>query len=111
MKEDLINLVRRIEDEDLNRGKGSETIRFAICKYIEVLALCKFQIPNELKFDPKSFAKNKNNQKSNFLSMICENLGHPNEEIVKAATKALGAFMQTYFINENGFFLQFFLQI
>mmetsp|Transcript_3749 Transcript_3749/g.23580 ORF Transcript_3749/g.23580 Transcript_3749/m.23580 type:complete len:1267 (-) Transcript_3749:1594-5394(-) len=85
----ITNILVRVVDAKLCRGKGGELMRTAICKLILSISMIKLPV------------------RADFLaqaqSILDENLAHPNSEIQKVAAEGLRVFLRTYFIADHGY--------
>ena len=79
----IVDLVPELEKRRLYRGRGGESVRLAVCRLIESMALC--HIPLVVK------------EQVRLLDSIDGHIPHPNEEIQHNACKALHALLQEYF--------------
>ena len=76
-------IIQKIEKERLNKGKGGEIIRAAVCHLIYSMSVAKIKIDDATKIE--------------LFKTLLENFKHPNVEIQDGANVAFKAFCRTYF--------------
>ncbi len=82
LADELGSLVQRMGNENLFRGPGGEMVCTAICYYVECMAIANIPISDE--------------RIGLLIDRIDGFLRHPNEEVSRAAAKALKSFTISY---------------
>ena len=96
LAERVVTLVRDVEKARLYRGKGGETMRAAVCRFVECLSNVRQPLDKGpgLSTGPKSL-------RTTLLVSMEESLKHPSGDVRDAAVKALGAFAEAYMCGLN----------
>ena len=92
----IINLMPKLEQSRLYRGRGGEHVRIAICRLIENMATAGIELPQVLQITTLKGTK-KVKTLGRYQECLDETLVQANETVQVAASRAFGAFSKRYF--------------